>query len=937
MLGTIAPAVALGTVFLLTRVIVALSPPLSETYYDEALTGLMSLAILRGVRQVFYWGQPYLGAVDAYLAAAAFHVFGPSTFALRLGTAWVSVFWVWAGWRIGRRIAGERWGLLAGLQLAVPPIFLTFMQLSNHAEGVALALGTVTLATAVRLLDPVPGQRQEWAWVLLGVTAGLAWWTSQMATMLIGAAALGLLVARPGVLAGPGPYVALGLFGLASLPFWVWNVQHEWATFRHLLAWGGPLPDFTGRIQNVTGALAKSLRDTYWDSRAVPLPPWASKLGWIVVGAVYVPAVGLAVWRLIVWGWRLTHRNRPWREPLDLVVLAFWFTVALQLLTWFGTSGVIRYSLTFSAPLPLLVAAVLARLASVGRVGRGAAIALAGALIVFNVVTHVAFVQAGAGTPVRPVDTVIAKLDALGVTACYADSRIAQVISFESTERVVCADFNGLRNYAALRTVDRVEAPETVAIVTHRVMRSPEPRQMAGALARIGATWEQADAGDYVIFHHFVPPDPRVHPVPTTGWRARASFDREEVARAYDRQAWTRWAAPRRPGEWFELDLGQTRPIAQVSLLSAPWSPDAPAGLRVEISVDGQSWDTVATDPDLLAGLHWWRGHPRLADSGRVIVRFAPRQGRYVRLTSIGDGRPGGWWSITELFVYETAASPWPPPPAAAAALDVATRELDHWMDDPTGPNPLRAPTTYEHRRAQVPWRSAFAATNQALAAAPEWEEAHELYGWAFARAAWGEGLERMLDRSRSDGAWLEVTRVAELIDAQPDAAWRAGRFDAWIEALEQLGRPTEAAAVRARPEPIPTRSVRVRFGHDLELTGVDDPPEARPGQTVRMNYYWRLLATTAFDYWAFLHIGGLPSGGNHDQLLGAYESSHWAAGERVRQTVTITVPPGTAPGTYPLRVGVWLPSTGRRLHILASDVPQMRRTASLGSLVVVP
>ena len=173
------------------------------------------------------------------------------------------------------------------------------MQLSNHAEGVALALGTLTLAAAVRLVDPLSGRRQGWAWVLLGLAAGLAWWTSQIATMLLGAAALGLLVARPGVLAGPGPYAALGLFGLASLPFWLWNVRHEWATFRHLLTWGGPLPGFTVRVGNVAGASLRSLRDTYWDSRAVPLPPWASTLGWIVVGAVYVPAIGLAAWRLV--------------------------------------------------------------------------------------------------------------------------------------------------------------------------------------------------------------------------------------------------------------------------------------------------------------------------------------------------------------------------------------------------------------------------------------------------------------------------------------------------------------------------------------------------------------------------------------------------------------------------------------------------------------
>ncbi len=83
----LAPALGLAGVFAAIRLLVALSPPLRETYYDEALTGLMSLAILRGVPQVFYWGQPYLGALDAYLTAGAFYVSGPSTLALQGGPA----------------------------------------------------------------------------------------------------------------------------------------------------------------------------------------------------------------------------------------------------------------------------------------------------------------------------------------------------------------------------------------------------------------------------------------------------------------------------------------------------------------------------------------------------------------------------------------------------------------------------------------------------------------------------------------------------------------------------------------------------------------------------------------------------------------------------------------------------------------------------------
>jgi hypothetical protein len=937
---TCAVAVVLAGLFVLLRVPIALSPALAETYYDEALTGLMSLDILRGIPQVFYWGQPYLGAVDAYLAAGAFYVFGPSTLALRWGTAWLSVLSVWAAWRIGRRIAGEDWGIVAGLQFAVPPIFLTYMQLSSHAEGVTITLAMVTLAIAIRLMDPRPGRSDTWAWALLGVTGGLTWWASQMATMLLAATALGLLVSRPNVFRRPGPYLALVMFGVGSLPFWWWNVHHEWATFHHLAGWGGPLPGFVDRFRFVYGTLTQSLRDTYWDGRAVPLSSWESLLGWIVIGAIYIPAVGLAVVRLVLWGQRLARRTRPWQDPLDVVVLAFWLTAAGQLLTWFGTSGVVRYALTFSGPLPLLGTAMLARVARTGRIARYTAASLAAALLAFNLLTHLAFVKSStAATPVRPVDAVISRLQALGATACYADSRISQVITFESTRRIQCAAYDGIRDYATVRLVDAIDAPETVAIVTHRRLQIPDPRQMARDLARIGGTARRFAVGDYVVFHHFVPPDPRVRAVPPAGWRATASSGRESAALAFDRNVLTHWSVPKRPGEWVEIDLGRARPITQVSLLSAPRVGDAPLGLRIETSLDGRRWTTVADEPSLLPGLHWWKGHPRLDESGRVISRFTPHHGRYVRLTSLGPARPDSLWSVSELFIYETAPSPSEPSSDAAGALLTATQRMDDWFTDPTGPHPLRAPVTYEHRREQVKWAAVFAAANDAIAMAPDWEEPYHVYGVYLARAYAGRGFESALDRAAKDGAWREVVRLAELIDADPDTMWRAGRMAKWAEALERLGRPAEAARIRARPEPPAVRTVQVRFGRELELVGIDGPSEAKPGDAVRLRYHWRRRDPSAADYWVFLHTSGLAgSNGQADRVVGGpdYGASQWAPGERIHQTVTFTVPPDAAPGVYPLRLGVWLPSTGRRLRVVSSDLPQGTHAVDIGTLTVV-
>src|SRR5262249_3162749 len=115
-------------------------PLLAETYYDEALTGLMAFAILHGAPQVFYWGEPYGGAIGgAYPAAIGFWLFGASPLVLRMAAAIIAVLWAWSLWFIARRAGAKRFAILAGLLIAVPPIFLSHAQLSTHGESSALS------------------------------------------------------------------------------------------------------------------------------------------------------------------------------------------------------------------------------------------------------------------------------------------------------------------------------------------------------------------------------------------------------------------------------------------------------------------------------------------------------------------------------------------------------------------------------------------------------------------------------------------------------------------------------------------------------------------------------------------------------------------------------------------------------------------------------
>ncbi|MEK6221320.1 MAG: hypothetical protein N2D54_03645, partial [Chloroflexota bacterium] len=50
---------------------------------DEAIVGLMARHILQGQRPVFFYGQAYMGSLDAWLVAAAFKLLGESLNAIR--------------------------------------------------------------------------------------------------------------------------------------------------------------------------------------------------------------------------------------------------------------------------------------------------------------------------------------------------------------------------------------------------------------------------------------------------------------------------------------------------------------------------------------------------------------------------------------------------------------------------------------------------------------------------------------------------------------------------------------------------------------------------------------------------------------------------------------------------------------------------------------
>ncbi|MPZ13226.1 MAG: hypothetical protein GEU73_02155 [Chloroflexi bacterium] len=105
--------------------LVVIASPLGWLEGDEAVVGLMARHILYdGERPVFYWGQNYMGALEAYAAALAFALLGPTTFALKLVPTLFSVGFIGLSYTVAARLFGRGPALLTALYLAVPPTML---------------------------------------------------------------------------------------------------------------------------------------------------------------------------------------------------------------------------------------------------------------------------------------------------------------------------------------------------------------------------------------------------------------------------------------------------------------------------------------------------------------------------------------------------------------------------------------------------------------------------------------------------------------------------------------------------------------------------------------------------------------------------------------------------------------------------------------------
>ena len=515
---------------------------------DEATFGLMALHISeQGAHPIFFYGQNYMGAVEAYLAAGAFRLFGPSLFALRLSTIALSAAFLVSFYLLARLLYGRGLALATLALLAIGSHVALLLQVfTNGGYADTLFFGALLLLLATLLARPENGALTKRRWRLLaygawGLAAGLGLWSDALILPFILTSGLLLLTFRwRELLRGMGAAVVAGLV-IGALPLIAFaaagnNPFQGAAAVQQApnAAQGGALALYAGQVAGtflvslpeITGGatLCPISRAESWPlAHASPAAlACATVHGLWSVG--YLALLGAA---LVVGGrasraaWLPLRRDEPHtieraRLVIPMARFALALSAALTLALYMSSpvaarapQVVMRYLVGVTLATPVLLAPLwrwatssAGRKAWMGRLALGV-VALAYLLGLAGVLQAIPDARA----ETQRQERLIAGLDRLGVTAMYTDYWTCDRLAFASHERIICATLNpdlqpDLDRYTPYR--ERVAATPDPAYLF--LADSAQARSFQAVYDRAPATFQRVALDGYILYlpatHH---------------------------------------------------------------------------------------------------------------------------------------------------------------------------------------------------------------------------------------------------------------------------------------------------------------------------------------------------------------------------------------------------------------------------------------------------
>lgn len=617
---------------------------------DEAIVGLMAKHILDGEPvPIFYYGQHYMGSLEAILVAGLFNLFGVSSVAVKIVPLLFSLLLIPLGYRLGREVTGEFGARVGALLVAIPPSPLVIW--SSMARGgfiELVVLGATALLLVCRWLkgsQPSLGRT-----ACIGALLGLGWWVNFQVIYFVGPVGLFMLLhllrGGRGVTRRIGCHLAVGLsaFFVGSLPFWVYNIEHSFVSFEM----------FEGAKE---GRLGKHLSGLF--SVALPAILGATRFwqaddvvrgGSLIVAVVYG---GLLIALLVMRRreiLRLCRLTVDAERPAELFLL---FTVTVGAVFCASSFGFLvqapRYLLPIYVGIFVLVGFVLDRLAHLSRT---AACALVGLILVVNLGSSYAGGRAVPGEPFvfhgervsRDHTELIEWLEENDIRWVRTNYWIGYRLALETEERVRFRVFQEPEQERIERyiTASRELDTETMPLV----LVPSQARLVARALTFQGIGYEVTKRSGYQVFFNLKTTRTDLKPVSREViGRVVASSRNEATQFVFDGDETTRWGSgePQKPGMSFAVEFARPVALRGIRYHLGSYYSDYPRLLDVDLVLTSGEEKPILSRDDSVALRYY---------SGPITVTFDRTMVRGVRFTQLGRDRTFDW-SIAELQFFE--------------------------------------------------------------------------------------------------------------------------------------------------------------------------------------------------------------------------------------------------------------------------------------------
>jgi 4-amino-4-deoxy-L-arabinose transferase-like glycosyltransferase len=480
---------------------------------DEAVVALMARHILRGERPLFFYGQAYMGSLDAYLVAGGFSLFGEHVWVVRavqvalyLVTLSLVYFFVLRAFRSLRMAA------IAALLMALPSVNQTlYTTVSLGGYGEALLIGALTMLLC---LPSALGRVGPLRSLVLGLLVGIGLWVFPLSLTMSLPAVLTLMwfARRTMRWRDLATCAGMGLVG-------AWLGMRPWVTSYTLLGQSAVTELFGGAIAGTGaatawGAIGPRLANLIVFGSTVVAgirPPWAiTWLFWPLAPIAIAFVLGTIAYGIV------KLRENPEAAPARWMVAGTALLLSIAyVLTPFGGDPSGRYFLPLGVCLAIGGADMLEGLWRARP--RWAMAALAGVLV-FNIGATIQCARAnppGLTTqfdPVAQVDTrvlpeLIAFLHAEGETRGYTNYWVEYPLAFLSGEELIYVarlPYHEDMRYTARD--DRyapygelVAASERVAYITTR--HPALDALLLKEFQKRGITFQEKQMGDYHLFY----------------------------------------------------------------------------------------------------------------------------------------------------------------------------------------------------------------------------------------------------------------------------------------------------------------------------------------------------------------------------------------------------------------------------------------------------